>query len=152
MDKINWINGQAGGTPLSAENLNLMQDNIEDAIDEVEETTEGTVLFEDLTGTTNDITLTNDSFTNYSRVKIFGFDDYGNQVFTEFLPNVSKNVELSTIVTGSGTHYIKTQEYTFTSTSLNKYRRAFTNIQGNEFYYNPTNHWIYITKIIGYKY
>lgn len=35
MDKINWINGQAGGTPLSAENLNQMQDNIENAINEV---------------------------------------------------------------------------------------------------------------------
>ena len=31
MTKINWINGQAGGTPLSAENLNQMQDNIEEA-------------------------------------------------------------------------------------------------------------------------
>jgi len=31
MEKINWINGQAGGTPLSAENLNQMQDNIENA-------------------------------------------------------------------------------------------------------------------------
>lgn len=34
MEKINWINGQAGGTPLSAENLNQMQDNIEKAINE----------------------------------------------------------------------------------------------------------------------
>lgn len=34
MEKINWINGQAGGTPLSAENLNQMQDNIEEAINE----------------------------------------------------------------------------------------------------------------------
>lgn len=37
MNKINWINGQAGGTPLSAENLNQMQDNIEDAIGDVNE-------------------------------------------------------------------------------------------------------------------
>lgn len=37
MNKINWINGQAGGTPLSAENLNQMQDNAEEAIDEVDE-------------------------------------------------------------------------------------------------------------------
>ena len=37
MNKINWINGQAGGTPLSAENLNQMQNNIEEAIDEVDE-------------------------------------------------------------------------------------------------------------------
>ncbi len=28
MEKFNWINGQAGGTPLSAENLNQMQDNL----------------------------------------------------------------------------------------------------------------------------
>lgn len=37
MNKINWINGQAGGTPLSAENLNQMQDNMENAIGEVDE-------------------------------------------------------------------------------------------------------------------
>lgn len=36
MDKITWINGQAGGTPLSAENLNQMEDNIENAIDDVQ--------------------------------------------------------------------------------------------------------------------
>lgn len=40
MEKINWINGQSGGTPLSAENLNLMQDNAENAIDEVATTLE----------------------------------------------------------------------------------------------------------------
>ena len=34
MDKINWINGQAGGTPLSAENLNQMQDNVENEFGE----------------------------------------------------------------------------------------------------------------------
>ena len=28
MGKYNWIDGQAGGTPLSAENLNQMQDNL----------------------------------------------------------------------------------------------------------------------------
>lgn len=40
MEKINWINGQSGGTPLSAENLNLMQDNAENAINEVATTLE----------------------------------------------------------------------------------------------------------------
>lgn len=28
MGKFNWINGQSGGTPLSAENLNQMQDSL----------------------------------------------------------------------------------------------------------------------------
>lgn len=35
MQKIDWINGQAGGTPLSAENLNLMQTYIENAINNI---------------------------------------------------------------------------------------------------------------------
>lgn len=36
MDKIVWINGQAGGTPLSAENLNQQETNMENAIDDVQ--------------------------------------------------------------------------------------------------------------------
>lgn len=40
MEKINWINGQSGGTPLSAENLNLMQDNIEKEIQKIEDSFE----------------------------------------------------------------------------------------------------------------
>lgn len=43
MDKITWINGQAGGTPLSAENLNQMEDNIETAINDVQTYAEGIV-------------------------------------------------------------------------------------------------------------
>lgn len=35
MEKINWVNGQAGGTPLSAENMNQMQDYIEEAINNI---------------------------------------------------------------------------------------------------------------------
>lgn len=92
------------------------------------------------------------SFSYYSRIKIFGFDDYGNQVFTEILPSINKNVELPTIVTGTGTHYLMTQEYTFTATTLTKNRRGYFNVYNNSYEYQPTNHWIYITKIIGYKY
>lgn len=61
MDKINWINGQAGGTPLSAENLNLMEDNIEDAIEQVQDNLDekGTaeVLATLNTGTTATVTV-----------------------------------------------------------------------------------------------
>lgn len=52
MVKINWINGQAGGTPLSAENLNQMEDNIESAIDTVAENGTPTVLATLTSGTT----------------------------------------------------------------------------------------------------
>lgn len=50
MDKINWINGQNGGTPLSAENLNLMQENIETAIYEVDENAKPSVITASMSG------------------------------------------------------------------------------------------------------
>lgn len=57
MDKINWINGQAGGTPLSAENLNLMEDNIETAINTVAENGTPTVLVTLTSGTTSTVAV-----------------------------------------------------------------------------------------------
>lgn len=138
---VDNLNSTSGTDALSANQGNALKQLLE-----------GTVLYENTSGTTDDITLTNDEFTNYSRVKIFGFDDYGNYVSTEFLPNISKNVELSTIITGSGTHYLSTQEYTFTATALTKNRRGYFNVYNNSYEYQPTDHWIYITKIIGYNY
>lgn len=50
MKKINWENSPSTKTPLSAENLNLMQENIEKAVN-------GVVLFRDIQGTTENITF-----------------------------------------------------------------------------------------------
>lgn len=50
MDKIDWKNLPSTDTPIDAENLNLMQDNIEKAIN-------GTVLYENETGTNGNITF-----------------------------------------------------------------------------------------------
>lgn len=47
MEKINWINGQSGGTPISAENLNLMQDNAENAINSLKSIVENLGVIEE---------------------------------------------------------------------------------------------------------
>ena len=71
MNKINWINGQSGGTPLSAENLNLMQNNIEDAIPDVK--TEESVSNEDTYACSyiNDKLSTINNSLNISKNNIF---------------------------------------------------------------------------------
>lgn len=71
MNKINWINGQAGGTPLSAENLNLMQTYTEDAINEVVAKMQGTVLYSNNAGTKDDsITFTGGTISEGELIEI----------------------------------------------------------------------------------
>lgn len=87
MEKINWINGQAGGTPLSAENLNQMQDNIEKEITKQQEVlnkrTEGTVLFESVNGDNNSGIILNDTIANYKEVKVDYVVGVGNYKINE---------------------------------------------------------------------
>ena len=149
MNKINWINGQAGGTPLSAENLNQMQDNIEDAIEEVDEKVEGTVLYNNATGTTGNITL-NDSVANYDYIEIQGKRG-SNYYSSGKLYNINgKNVVLTTTFTTSGLMYIYSKNIQINGNSI-------TNISSDLAYFNGTNQNFdsddrhFITRVVGYK-
>ena len=51
----------SGATPLSASNLNAMQDGIYEDIDEVEDKRAGTVLYSNASGTASEITLSETS-------------------------------------------------------------------------------------------
>ena len=154
--KTIWEDLPSTNTPINATNLNKIENGIETNSNNITTNTTNitnltpVTLYNNTSGTSDNITLTNDSFSNYTRVKIFGFDNYGNQVNTEFLPAINKNVELISIVTGSGTHYIFTQEYSFSSTTLTKYRKGYSNIQNETYSYNGDGT-MFITKIIGYK-
>ena len=92
MQKINWENGTlispakveiggviydvtpeqySGNTPLSAENLNQMEDNIEDAIEDVEDKLTPVTLFTGNVSGKNDINLS-DAISNYEKLVIVG--------------------------------------------------------------------------------
>lgn len=68
MKKIDFKNLPDKTTPLSAENLKLMQDYAEEDI-------EGSVLYENEVGTTENITL-NESSENFKYLEIFFFDSH----------------------------------------------------------------------------
>lgn len=147
MDKINFVN--KGQPAINDTNLNKMQDNIEKAA-------EGTVLYENTSGTTGDITLSNDSFTNYKRIKVFGYYNYNKgeiktNVEVEFQPNVSIRPSIYGFVVGGATQYLFVQEYNLSSNKLSKYRSGFSTIKTNGYEVDSVNHYIYITKIIGFK-
>lgn len=62
MKRIDWENEPSTKTPLNAENLNLMQDNIQENIN-------GYVLYENEEGSTGEITL-NEEIENYDEYEI----------------------------------------------------------------------------------
>lgn len=149
MDKINWINGQAGGTPLSAENLNLMQDNIEDAIDDSQTLIEGTTLYSNSEGTAGDITLT-DNLSNYSKVEIVYYVSYGdgNVYSTTGKIPVSSRIHLSSLFIGANSQfnsYCKRLNASGTQITVGSDRRYISTGGGTDGTYT------YITEIIGYK-
>lgn len=57
MDKINFKNFPDTSTPLSAENINLMQNNIENGINEMQEKIKGKEIYKNEQGTTENITF-----------------------------------------------------------------------------------------------
>lgn len=78
MEKINFVNKPNTDTPINADNLNLLQDNVEESIDSLENNINGTILYEDAEGTIENITLS-DYVTNYKIIDIFYRDD--NYIF-----------------------------------------------------------------------
>lgn len=152
MDKINWINGQAGGTPLSAENLNLMQENIENAINAVQTIMEGTILYDNSTGTTGDVTLSQ-SITNIKRIRINGYIIYGdiNYNFSQDF-DVTFNGKVGLLFkghVGGSYNYIVGEPIELSSTTITRGAQKQFGFGTNV---NVVDVPIYITKVVGFNY
>lgn len=149
MEKINWINGQAGGTPLSAENLNQMQDNIEEAINEVDEKMQETVLYSNETGTTGNINLS-DSVANYNYIEIqcrrTGFIYTSGKIY-----NANGKTIVLTSSNATDDHiylYTKVVQINGDTITAVKAKLMYLNSQMQAFATDNDN---YITRVVGYK-
>ena len=117
------------------------------------------VLYENASGTTSDITLTNDNFSNYSKLEIITkqwyFDNW--KTYTIYNPSDKQQIIDSSLVSG-GVWYVATAFIYFGGTDYNKL------IFGNSYAFNtygglPTGNTIQndsatrpkIYKIVGYK-
>lgn len=157
MEKINWINGQAGGTPLSAENLNQMQDNIEDAISELDKKNEGITLYENINGSNESSLELNQSISNFSEVKIdyvCGTENYNINESKRTPINSGNCVSLSCLIAHSDVvQLLDIGRYLFSGTSVTRVHETRTRIlSSNAVSWDGTSSGIYITKITGYKF
>lgn len=149
MEKINFVNNS---TPyLSAENLNQMQSNVENAIN-------GVVLYENADGSNETITL-NDNATNYSFIEIFYKERYNNILNSiRIIPENECYVHLLNNYPfyGDGVGNVTTFYLTRYKLINNKieltdsYSRITLRSYNNTIEHAKTND-NYITKVIGYK-
>ena len=147
MDKINFENLPSTNTPISAENLNQVQANIEKAL-------KGTSLYKDETGTTGAITLSS-AIENFEEIEVKSYVIYNEvKVYstTGKIP-VSSRMHLNNQFIGANCQfrtYCKRIDMSGTNITPNsdRYFNVFPSggtIAGEEGEYT------YITEVIGYE-
>lgn len=167
MDKINFQNGV---TKVNADTFNTLQNNIESAINDISSTTvidnlnkmqadlqkeiRGTILYEDSTGTTEDITLS-DEYTNYKEVKIV-YKCSSTQLATfnsKEIPIIeaTQNINLEEKYIGSTYIYIYNAYVSLAENNKIVFNANRTAQINAETFVVDTNNPISVVKVIGYK-
>lgn len=170
MNKITFKDLPSTETPINAENLNLMQENIESAVTENAEkidnletqmvTTEGKVLYENTSGSAEDITLT-DSSANYDYIEIFfRTNDRVYNSTKVYSPN-GKTVDLTSVFAHYNSSegmrvYIKVKIVTINESIISQVTAneivsaAQVKITNSAVTSGASNN-IHITRVVGYK-
>lgn len=150
MDKINFVNN--GQPAINDTNLNKMQDNIEKAI-------EGVVLYENASGSTGDITLS-ESAANFKYLEIFykrysTAGEYGTPCKSEKVNNPNgKYAILNMNYSGGDVLQISAEEVQINGTKITRYSDYLmlgVNItSGGIVQHEKTTHFL-IEKVVGFK-
>ena len=147
MDKINFENLPSTNTPISAENLNQVQANIEKAL-------KGTSLYKDETGTTGAITLSS-AIENFEEIEVKSYVVYnGAKVYTTTgkVP-VSNRMHLNNQFIGANCQlrtYCKRIDMSGTSIIPNS-DRFFSVLPSSGTFGSEESEQTYITEVIGYE-
>ena len=143
----------SGQTPLSSANLKKMEDNTEKAINEVNtnlnDKINGTVLYNNSSGTSANITFTN-NITTYKRLMIEYFDESSKSICISNVPVVLNRVfTLMNFYEGTDNNYLFVAKIKLESNKLvwNSNLRYFLNSGMPE-----ANRKMFISKITGYTY
>ena len=151
MDKINFQNGTSGNTPLNANKLNLMQTNIENAINGVAtevNAEKGHILYQDATGTNGDVTLS-EVATNYEEIEVFA-DRVNRQLYIK-IETTHQYIALSQIRNSGENLYIYAKEYLVSGNILKVENARLVQIDASGIKGFSNSDDIYITKVIGYN-
>jgi len=154
MQKINFEDYPSTNTPIDADNLNDLQDNVEDAINLVQENLTPVVLFIGTSTTKDNITL-NDSAANYTYLEIFYHTAIATSSYEStkiYNPN-GKNINLSSVHrdTSQGVLFFMSKLMLINGTQITTTRIGQSYVyNGSENSISETDS-IVIDRVIGYK-
>ena len=111
----------------------------------------GTILYENATGTNGNITL-NDDVSNYRYLEIFGYETiFNSSIYTKYDLSTGKKINLSNISTQGEQNRLQSATYSINGTTLT-FESAYMNVVfGTTINSQTNNNEFNITKIIGYK-
>lgn len=144
----------SGATPLSASNLNAMQDGIYEDIDEVEDKRAGTTLYSNTSGTASEIILSETS-ANYRFLEVYGYETTTNsQLYTKYDVNSGYNLNLNTNIVaqnGSLMRFISTNYSVIGNRITPTDNAGIVHIFDRSINAQQKENAILITKVVGYK-
>lgn len=149
MDKITFKNGSQPA--VNDVSLNQLQRNMEKAINELKEEKDGTTLYENKTGTTGDIALS-EKLSNYKYIKVF-WKVGDNNKSEEVLVTLNKNINLSLIDFVDSNIWLHTKTMLMEDTKLKVERYKEYSIKDSSQWipYGSSTNSIVIVKVVGYK-
>ena len=149
MDKITFKNGSQPA--VNDVSLNQLQRNMEKAINELKEEKDGTTLYENKTGTTGNIALS-EKLSNYKYIKVF-WKVGDNNKSEEVLVTLNKNINLSLMDFMDSKIWIHTKTMTMEDTKLTVKRyKEYSIIDSSQWTpYGSSTNSIAIVKVVGYK-
>ena len=111
------------------------------------------ILYENTSGTLDNITLSNTS-ENYDYIEIFGYDNDNHQIYSKIAKPNGKTINLTSSKRFENMIYTKVQPITFNGNSLIRTAQAQCGVGSDgytRFSTNSADVSFYITKIIGWK-
>lgn len=143
MNKINWQNAPSTATPINAENLNQMQDNIENEINLIKPIE----LYYNSSASYVSATL-NDNITNYDIITVIGQSTDGHQCSTTiYKPYNGAKISLCAPQNSGTDSYNKYAVYEFTSTTVIQSNKNFQIANNN----TSNGNYIKLKAVLGYK-
>ena len=144
-ERVNWENLPSTNTPVNADNLNKMDEEIANAVEQIENAVEKYTLYENTSGSTGNLVLS-DSRENYDYIKVFV--DFGEYV-TSAETNTNK-ICISGITLNEDGIYTKSVILSFNGINCTKVSNYSAVNRANEYNrYETDTH--KVIKILGYK-
>lgn len=152
MDIFEWTEE----IPVTANNLNEMQNILNDNVSPVKDDTiklQGEVLYSNTSGTNGNITLSKD-VANYDYIEIMFRDNDNRRYSTGKIWNNKSNFGTTLIacaVAGTTTSYLKVKSISVSGTSITNSNYNEIGLANGSTVINNNYNYVYILKVIGYE-